>query len=172
MHDETNVMSNKYSFIPFNEFGQLIRAIETQDNAVIVPIPCEIIKVGGTIIDKGLIVLRLILRISTISKRPINKKICLEFIVGSSFLEIYRRTPQQIKISKKFMITETIKLKLYIGLVTNSYEVIIEMITQTNIIKKLSILLILVSLCIGTWLFIHKLLIFLISLVWFCTEYK
>ena len=36
MHDETNVISNKYSFITFREFGQLIKAIETQDNAVIV----------------------------------------------------------------------------------------------------------------------------------------
>ena len=145
MHDETNVMSNKYSLIPFEAFGQLIKAIETQDNAVIVPIPWEIIKVGGTIIDKGLIVLRFIFRICTISKRPINKKICLELIVESSFLEIYKRTPQHIKISKKFTTTAIIKLKFCNGLVTNSYEVIIEMIIQTNKIKNLSILLILVK---------------------------
>jgi len=81
-------MSNKYSFIPYTEFGQLINAIETQDNAVIVLIPCEIINVGVTIIGNGLIVLKLIFRICTISKRPINKKICLEFIVGFSILEI------------------------------------------------------------------------------------
>ena len=105
IHDVINVMSNKYSFIPYTEFGQLIKAIETQDNAVIVLIPCEIINVGVTIIDKGLIVLKLIFRICTISNRPINKKICLEFIVGSSFLEIYTRTPQHIRISKKFVIT-------------------------------------------------------------------
>ena len=145
MHDEINVMSNKYSFIPFGELGQLIKAIETQDNAVIVPIPCEIIKVGGTIIDKGLIVLRLIFKICTTSKRPINKKICREFIEGSSFLEIHIRTPQHMRISKKFMVIEIIKLKFCIGLVTNSYEVIVEIITQTNKIKNLSILLILVS---------------------------
>ena len=139
MHDEINVISNKYSFIPFREFGQLIKAIETQDNAVIVPIPWEIINVGGTIIDRGLIVLRLAFIICTISKKTINKKICLEFIEGSSFLEIYTRTPQHIKISKKFIIAEIIKLRFCIGLVMNSYEVIIEMITHTNKIKNLSI---------------------------------
>ena len=109
MHDEINVMTNKYLFIPYAEFGQLINAIETQDNAVIVLIPCEIINVGMTIIVKGLIVLKLIFRICTMSKRPINKKICLEFIVGSSSLEIYTRTPEHIRISRKFMVTEFIK---------------------------------------------------------------
>tara|TARA_Y100001935_G_scaffold597_1_gene479 strand:+ start:840 stop:1169 length:330 start_codon:yes stop_codon:yes gene_type:complete len=109
MHDEINVMSNIYTFIPCSEFGQLISAIETQDNAVIVPIPCEIINVGVTIIDKGLIVLKLIFRICAISKRPINKKICLEFVVGSSFLEIYTRTPEHIRISRKFMVNGIIK---------------------------------------------------------------
>ena len=145
MHDEINVISNKYLFIPYPEFGQLIKAIETQDNAVIVLIPCAIINVGGTIIDKGLIVLKLILRICTVSKRLINKKICLEFIVGSSFLEIYTRTPEHISISRKFMVTEIIKCKFCIGLETNSYEVLMEMNTQIIKIKKLSIFLIFVS---------------------------
>ena len=172
MHDETNVMSNKYSFIPFGEFGQLMKAIETQDNAVIVPIPCEIIKVGGTIIDKGLKVLILIFRISIKSKRPTNKKICLEFIVGSSFLETYIRTPKQISISKKFIITEIMKLKFCTDSLTNSYEEMKEIIIQTNKIKNLSIFLIFVNFLLGDWLLIHKLFIFLISLVRFCTEYK
>tara|TARA_Y100001978_G_C23440703_1_gene312874 strand:- start:240 stop:515 length:276 start_codon:yes stop_codon:yes gene_type:complete len=88
MHDETNVISNTYLFIMLGEFGQLIKAIETQDNAVIVPIPCEIINVGGTIIDKGLIVFTLIFKICIVSKRTISKKICLESMVGSSLLEI------------------------------------------------------------------------------------
>ena len=109
MHDEINVMSNIYSFIPYSGFGQLINAIETQDNAVIVPIPCEIINVGVTMIDKGLIVLKLIFIICAISKKPINKKICLEFVVGSSFLEIYTRTLEHIRISRKFMINGIIK---------------------------------------------------------------
>tara|TARA_B100000212_G_scaffold224972_1_gene170790 strand:- start:491 stop:931 length:441 start_codon:yes stop_codon:yes gene_type:complete len=146
MNDETKVINNKYSFIPFGEFGQLIKAIETQDNDVIVPIPCEIIKAGGTIIDKGFNVLRLNFRISTKSKRPINKNICLEFIAGSSFLEIYTRTPLHIRISKKFKVTEIIKLRFCIELVTNSYEVIREMNIQVNKIKNLSILLTLVNL--------------------------
>ena len=93
-------------------------------------------------------------------------------MVGFSFLEIYTRTPQHISISKKFMITEIIKFKLYNGLETISNEVIKEMIIQTKKIKNLSILLILVNFCVGAWLLIHKLLIFLISLVRFCTEYK
>ena len=145
MHDEINVINNKNSFIPFEEFDQLIKAIETQDSAVIVPIPCEIINVGGTIIDKGLIVLRLTLRICTMSKSPSNKKICLEFRLGSSFLEIYTRITQHIRISKKFMINEIIKLKLCIGPLRYSYEVIMEMIIQTNKIKNLSIFLRLVN---------------------------
>jgi len=102
-------MSNKYSFIPYPEFGQLIKATETQDKAVIVLKPCEIINVGVTIIDKGLIDLKLIFRICTKSKRPINKKICLEFIVGFSFLEIYTRIPEHKRISRKFVATEIIK---------------------------------------------------------------
>ena len=109
MHDEINVINNKYSFIQFSAFGQLINAIETQDNAVILLIPCEIINLGGTIIDKGLIVLKLIFRICAISKRKINKKICLEFIVGFSFLEIYTRTLEHIRISRKFMVNGIIK---------------------------------------------------------------
>ena len=107
--------------------------------------------------DKGFIVLRFIFRICTISKSPINKKICLEFILGSSFLEIYTRTPQHIRISKKLIINEIMKLKFCIGLVINSYVVIKEMIIQTNKIKKLSILWILVGFLVGDWLLIHKL---------------
>ena len=97
------------------------------------------------IIDKGLIVLHLIFRICTISKRIINKKICLELIEGSSFLEIYTRIPQHINISKKFKVTKIIKLNLFIGLVINSNEVIKEIIMQTNKIKNLSIFLRLVN---------------------------
>ena len=133
-----------------------MKAIETQDNAVIVPIPCEIIKVGGTIIDKGFIALKLIFRICTKSNRPINKKIFLEFIVGSSFLATYIRTPQQIRISKKFMITEIIKLKDSIGSVTNLFEEIIEIIKQKKKIINLSIFLILVNLLVADLLFVHK----------------
>tara|TARA_B100000212_G_scaffold97230_1_gene71346 strand:+ start:210 stop:683 length:474 start_codon:yes stop_codon:yes gene_type:complete len=157
MHDEKNVINNKNSFIPFAKFGQLIKAIETQDSAVIVPIPCEIINVGGTIIDKGLIVLRFIFRICTMSKSPSNKKICLEFKLVSSFFEIYTRTTQHIRISKKFMINEIIKLKFCICPVKYSYEVIMEMIIQINKIKNLSIFLRLVNFLVGIWLLIHKL---------------
>ena len=38
----------------FTELGQLIKAIDTHVRAVRVPIPWEIIRAGGTIIDKGL----------------------------------------------------------------------------------------------------------------------
>ena len=113
-----------------------MKQIEIQDNAVIVPNPWEIIKAGGIMIDNGLIVLRLIFRIWTKSKRLINKKICLVFIVGSSFLETYIRTPQQIRISKKFVITVIKKIEFCIGLVTSSFEEIIEIIRQTTIIRK------------------------------------
>ena len=133
-----------------------MKAIETQDKAVIVPIPWEIIKVGGTIIDKGLIDVGLIFRKCTVSKRPINKTICLEFIVGASFLEIYKRIPQHINISKKFMISEIIKLKLFICLVTNSYEVVVEIIIKTNKIKNLSIFFKFINFWVRAWLLIHK----------------
>ena len=172
MHEETNVISNKYSFIPLKEFGQLIKAIETQDNAVIVPIPWEIINVGGTIMDKGLIVLKLIFRICVKSKKPINKKICLELILGFSFLEINIRIPLQISISKKLIIMENIRLKFWIWRVTNSYEDIIENTIQNDKIKSLSNFLIWADFREGYWLLIHKIFIFFIRLVRFCTEYK
>ena len=123
-------------------------------------------------INKGLVVLKLIFRICTKSKRLINKRTCLVFIVGSSFLETYTRTPQQIRISKKFIITVLKKIKFCIGFVTSSYVEIIEIIIQTIRIRKTSIFVILVNFSEGTWLLIHELFIFFNSLVRFCTEYN
>ena len=118
-----------------------MKAIEIQAKVVIVPNPWEIIKERGTMIGKGLIVLRLIFRICAKSKRLINKKTCLVSIVWSSFLETYTRTPQQIRISKKFIITVLKKIKFCVGLVTSSYEEIIEIIIQITKIRKTSIFL-------------------------------
>ena len=75
-------------------------AIETQDKAVIVPMPCEIINAGGTINDKGLIDSKFIFIVWTINRRPIIRIICLEVIIGFSFLEIRIKIPQHTSISK------------------------------------------------------------------------
>ena len=71
--------------------------------------PWEIIKAGGIIIDKGLSPDPKIVFIAWINKRrEIIKRICLELIVGFSFLETNIRKPQLIKTSMKEKLQETI----------------------------------------------------------------
>ena len=54
MHAEINVINSKLLFTKLTEPGQFIQAIDTHVRAVRVPMPWEIIRAGGTIIDRGL----------------------------------------------------------------------------------------------------------------------
>ena len=94
--------------------GQFRLAIDTQERAVILPIPCEMIKAGGTIIDKGLMLEEEVIFITcTIKRREIIKIICLEVILGSSFLEtnikIQQLTSTSVKVKSKFIISDFCK---------------------------------------------------------------
>tara|TARA_Y100001970_G_C14253917_1_gene873732 strand:- start:35 stop:283 length:249 start_codon:yes stop_codon:yes gene_type:complete len=80
----------------------------------VLPIPWEIIKAGGTINDNGLIVVKeVIFENCTINKREIIKIICLEVIVGFSFLEINIKIPQlnktSVKVKNKDKVSEVFK---------------------------------------------------------------
>ena len=87
-----------------NESGQLRLAIETQAKAVMVPIPWEIIKAGGMIIDKGLNPEPNTFFITwTNNNSEIIKRICLELIFGFSFLETSIKNPQVNNTSVKLM---------------------------------------------------------------------
>ena len=84
------------------ESGQFRKEIDTKAKAVMLPIPWDTIKAGGTIIDKGLTVEPKINLIACTEKsREIIKMICLEVITGFSFLEINIKIPQLTKTSAK-----------------------------------------------------------------------
>ena len=73
------------------------------------PIPCDIIKAGGIIIDNGLMVEAKTNFVTCTAKRRVMiKKICLEEIVGFSFFETNIRIPEQISISVNEKIQEKI----------------------------------------------------------------
>ena len=57
-----------------------MQAIDTQVRAVNVPMPWEIIRAGGTIIDKGLKVVKFNLITWAINNRPRIRIICLALI--------------------------------------------------------------------------------------------
>ena len=89
--------------------GQLKLAIDTQAKAVMLPIPWDIIKAGGIIIDNGLMVeAKANFVACTAKRRVIIKKICLEEIVGFSFFETNIKIPELISISVKFKSQEKI----------------------------------------------------------------
>ena len=80
--------------------GQLKLAIDTQAKAVMLPIPWDIIKAGGIIIDNGLMVeAKANFRACTAKRREIIKIICLEEIVGFSFFETNIKIPELIRTS-------------------------------------------------------------------------
>ena len=84
------------------ESGQFRIAIDTQDRAVTVPIPWEIIKAGGTMNDRGLSSgPNIFFIVWTINRSEIIKRICLELMYGFSFLETNIKKPQQNKTSTK-----------------------------------------------------------------------
>ena len=135
------------------ESGQLRRAIETQAIAVIVPIPWEMIKAGGTIIDKGLRTVAKIVFVDwTTKRRVIIKRICLELIVGFSFLETSIKNPQLIRTSMNAKLQEKISEISRDGRISDLYVEIMAMTIQIRKIINLSIFETLRGSLIGTWL--------------------
>ena len=101
---QIKVMSRRLLLIFVRESGQLRLAIETQAKAVMVPIPWEIIKAGGMMIDKGLNPdPNIFFIIWTTNSSEIIKRICLELIFGFSFLETSIKNPQVNKTSLKLI---------------------------------------------------------------------
>ena len=89
--------------------GQLRLAIETQARAVMLPMPWDIINAGGIIIDKGLMVeAKNNLEAWAVKRRVMIKIICLDVIVGFSFLEINIKIQELINTSIKFTSQEKI----------------------------------------------------------------
>ena len=85
---QTNKIKNKLLLIATVGSGQIKLAIDTQAKAVMLPIPWDIINAGGIIIDNGLIVeAKANFEACNARRRVIIKIICLEEIVGFSFLE-------------------------------------------------------------------------------------
>ena len=86
-----------------------MHAIDTQVKAVMLPMPWDIIKAGGIIIDKGLIVeAKANFEPCAAKRRVVIKMICLEEIVGFSFLETNIKIPQLISASVKVKSQEKI----------------------------------------------------------------
>ena len=85
---QTNKIKNKLLLIVTDGSGQLRVATDTQANAVMLPIPWDIINAGGIIIENGLIVEAKANFVACTAKRRVMIKIiCLEEIVGFSFCE-------------------------------------------------------------------------------------
>ena len=107
--EKNNKIKNKLLFISTAGSGQLKLAIDTQAKAVMLPIPWDIIKAGGIIIDNGLMVEAKANFITWTAKRRVMiKKICLEEIVGFSFLDTNIKIPELISISVKVKSQEKI----------------------------------------------------------------
>ena len=99
---QTNKIKNKLLLIAFAGSGQLKLAIDTQAKAVMLPIPWDIIKAGGIIIDNGLMFeAKANFRACTAKRREIIKIICLEEIVGFSFFDTNIKIPELKSISIK-----------------------------------------------------------------------
>ena len=106
---QTNEINNKLLFIEIALSGQLRLAIDTQAKAVMLPIPWDIIKAGGMIIDKGLMVEAKASFVNWTAKRRVMIKIiCLEVILGFSFLETNIKIPELISASEKLKNQEKI----------------------------------------------------------------
>ena len=149
-----------------------MQAIDTHVKAVNVPIPWEIIRAGGTIIDKGLKVEKFNFIPWAINNKKRIRIICLALIVGFSFLEIKINTVQQKRISRKVINQEKI-IPGFNGRKSRSlYDEIIDITIHIRKITKLSILWKEVGNLGGSCPLAHKILIFFNSLVRFCTEYK
>ena len=109
-------MSSKLLLIFIIESGQLRLAIETQAKAVMVPIPWEIIKAGGTIIERGLNPdPNIFFVIWTINSSKMINNICLELMFGFSFLETSIKNPHVNKTSAKFKPQEKTSETINVG---------------------------------------------------------
>ena len=92
---QTNKMKNKLLLIIISGSGQIKLAIDTQAKEVMLPIAWEIINAGGIMIVNGLTVeAKAIFDACTAKRRDIINIICLEEIVGFSFLEINIKTKE------------------------------------------------------------------------------
>ena len=99
---QTNKIKNKLLLIAMVGSGQFRLAIDTQAKAVMLPIPWDIINAGGIIIDNGLMAeAKANFEAWTAKRRVIIKIICLEVIVGFSFLETNIKIPELTSTSTK-----------------------------------------------------------------------
>ena len=113
-------MKNKLLLISITGPGKLRLAIDTQAKAVMLPIPWDIINAGGISIDNGLIVEgKAIFEACTAKRREIIKIICLEVIVGFSFLETNIKIQELISASVKVKSQEKIS-KIFKGEISSS----------------------------------------------------
>ena len=133
--------------------------------------PWEIIRAGGTIIDKGLKFEKFNLITWAINNKPRMKIICLELMVGFSFFEIKINTPQQNIVSRNDIDQDT-AISRFRDLTSRTLiDEIIDMRMQIRRITKLSIFLNGVGTLWGDWVLIHKIWNFFNRHVRFCTEY-
>ena len=99
---QTNKIKNKLLLIKISGSGQIRLAIETQAKAVMLPIPWDIINAGGIIKDNGLIVeAKTNFEACTARRSVIIKIICLDEILGFSFLETNIKITELISASAK-----------------------------------------------------------------------
>ena len=171
MQAETKVINNISLLTTLIESGQFMHAIDTHVRAVIVPMPWEIIRAGGTIIDSGLKAEKFNLIPWAISNKLRIRIICLALIVGFSFFEMKINIVQQNIISRKVIDQEKI-ISRFKGVKSRSLkEEIIDITTQIRKITNLSIFWKGVGNLAGSWSLTQKTLNFFNSLVRFCTEY-
>ena len=89
--------------------GQVMLAIDTQTNAVMLPIPWDITNAGGIIKDNGLMVeAKANFEACTAKRRVTIKIICLEEIVGFSFFDTKIKIQELTNASVKVKIQEKI----------------------------------------------------------------
>ena len=117
---QTSKIKNKLLSTIISGSGQLRLAIDTQAKAVMLPIPWDIINAGGIIIDNGLTVeTKANFKVWTAKRRVMIKIICLEEIVGFSFLETNIKIPELISTSVKVKSQEKI-FAIFIGEIRSS----------------------------------------------------
>ena len=117
---QASKIKNKLLSIDIAGSGQLRHAIDTQAKAVMLPIPWDIIKAGGIIIDNGLVVeAKANFEACDAKRRVMIKIICLEEIVGFSFLETNIKIPVLKSASKKVKTQEKIS-EIFRGVMSNN----------------------------------------------------
>ena len=131
--------------------GQIRLAIDTQAKAVILPNPWDIINAGGVIIASGLMDEENANFVTcTAKRRVIIRIICLELIVGFSFLETNIKIPELIRASVNVKSQEEISEKFNGEIRRNLKEETIEIKMHIRKIIRLSIFDNFVGCFIGT----------------------